>query len=381
MITSGPGGTLWFLETAANNLAEFDPTTHTFATFTIPTARSGATFLTAGADGSLYFTAPNANQLVRFDPATQTFLAFPIPMANSGASFITLGLDGMLYFTETTANRIGQFNPVVPSFASYPIPTASSGAEHITTGPDGNLYFTESTANRIGVAQPSPRFATTTRLTATPNPALVGQAVTLTATVNTVFPGTSTGTVAFSIDGNLRASVRVTLLDGQGQATFQVAHLAPGSHALVATFTGNSTLGASLSVPVSLIVNPAPDDGPVVLAVRRFGFHAQRTVVVLKFDQLLNPTTAEDAANYQIFGRKGKSILVASASYNLVAGTVTLFPVQRLSIRRSYVLTVIGTGPAGVTGANGKLLDGAYTGQPGNNFVTTLNAASLARLM
>jgi hypothetical protein len=41
-------------------------------------------------------------------------------------------------------------------------------------------------------------------------------------------------------------------------------------------------------------------------------------------------------------------------------------------------LTVNGTAPSGLTNTDGLLLDGAYTGQPGSNFVTAINSGSLA---
>jgi hypothetical protein len=334
--------------------------------------------LATGADGNVYFTAPAANQLVRFNPSTQKFGLFDIPTANSGASFITSGLDGKLYFTETKANQIGQFDPVAPFFASFLIPTASSGAAFITSGSDGNLYFTESTANNIGAVELFPLRATTTQLNVTPNPATVGQVVTLTAVVNTRQPGRSTGTVAFSVDGVVRARVRITLLSGQGQATFTIGQLPPGSHTVIATFRGNAALAASASAPVTLVVNPAPEDGPVVLRVSRFGFHSQHTIVIVGFDNFLNPVTAQNVANYLIRGPGGSVIPVSSAVYNLAARTVTLLPAQRLSIRRAYLLTLIGTVASGISDPQGRLLDGGYTGQPGSNFQTTLTAASLA---
>jgi len=377
MIISGPGGNLWFLETSAQNIAQFNPTTHVFATYSIPTANSGATFLTTGADGNLYFTAPNANQIVGFNPSTHIFGEFVIPLPESGAGSITPGSDGNLYFMETNANQIGQFNPVTHVFASLPIPTANSGAAHITTGPGFNLYFTESTANMIGEVITSS--ATAIQLTATPNPATVGQVVTLVATVNTKHAGTSRGTVAFSIDGTVRANVGITLNNGLGQATFQVSQLSAGAHTMVATFKGNSTLVASTSKPVRLAVNPAPDDGPVIVELSRYGVRSQHTIVILTFDKFLNQTTAENLANYQITGPRGKAIPISSVDYNLAAGTVTIFPARRLNIQRAYRLTVVGTGPSGVTDTDGRLLDGAYTGQPGSNYVTILNAASLAR--
>ncbi len=44
------------------------------------------------------------------------------------------------------------------------------------------------------------------------------------------------------------------------------------------------------------------------MSFQRFGYHSQPTVLVLTFNQDLNPTTTDDAANYKIvpFGPHGK---------------------------------------------------------------------------
>ncbi len=379
MIISGPNANLWFLETSANTIAQFNPTTHLFATYPIVTANSGATFLTTGSDGNIYFTGPNVNQLFRFNPSTHVSQPFAIPPADSGAGFITAGSDGNLYFMETNINQIGQFNPATSIFTSSPIPTANSGAAHITSGPDGNLYFTESTANKIGRVALVPRRTSAIQLIVTPNPATVGQVVTLFAAINTSQAGNSTGTVAFLIDGTVRASARTALTNGVGQATVQVSQLPPGSYTVVATFKGNPTTAASTSNAVTLVVNPSPNDGPTVLKVSRFGVHAQRTLVVITFDEALNQTSAEDLANYVLTGPRGNSIRVAGAFYNLAAGTVTILPARRLNIHYAYKLTIVGSVPSGVSDTAGRLLDGAYTGQPGSDYMATLNVASLPR--
>jgi virginiamycin B lyase len=379
MIITGPDGNLWFLETAANALVQFNLSTHIFRPFPIPSADSGATFLTTGPDGKLYFTEPNNNLLARFDLGTHVFTFFSIPVPDSGASFLVTGSDGNLYFTQPGANQIAQFNPTTFTFTSLFVPTPASGATYMTLGLDGNLYFTESSANKIGEVRLVTRKATATTLAVMPNPTIVGQVVSLTATVTTTGAVNSTGRVAFAIDGIVQAKVPITLRNGRGKATFSATKLPPGNRSVTATFQGNSTLGSSISAPVTLLVNPAPGDGPVVVSLKRFGFHQEPTTLVLAFDKPLAVGPAEDVANYRITNSQGRSVAIKSVVYDAAGQTVTIMPAKLLNLRVSYILTVLGTGPSALTDTDGKLLDGAFTGMPGSDFVGVVDATSLRR--
>src|SRR5207247_4343908 len=95
---------------------------------------------------------------------------------------------------------------------------------------------------------------TTTSLTAPPNPSVVGQAVTLTAVVSPVAPGTGvpTGTVTFR-DG---ATVLATVTLVNGSASFVTSTLAVGSHSLTAAYSGGGHFPASTSAIVIHTVNP-----------------------------------------------------------------------------------------------------------------------------
>jgi hypothetical protein len=86
---------------------------------------------------------------------------------------------------------------------------------------------------------------TSTTLTATPNPAIVGQTVTFTAQVKAA-TGTAIpdGTMTF-FDG---ATELVALTIGSaGKASFTTAKLSAGSHSITAVYAGNATFAASTS--------------------------------------------------------------------------------------------------------------------------------------
>jgi hypothetical protein len=93
--------------------------------------------------------------------------------------------------------------------------------------------------------------ATSTALTATPNPASIGQNVTLTATVT---GAAAKGTVQF-IDGTTNLGLPVSMTGGV--ATLVTSALASGSHSMTASYSGDVNSGASTSAAVLETVNKA----------------------------------------------------------------------------------------------------------------------------
>lgn len=115
------------------------------------------------------------------------------------------------------------------SFSLSPIGTANSNGQVVIS------YFTPST----------------TMLTASPNPAVVGQPVTLTATV-TCSLATPTGSATF-FDGATPITGLVPL-NASGTATFTTSSLAIGSHPLTAKYSGDTNCSASTSDTVVEVI-------------------------------------------------------------------------------------------------------------------------------
>ena len=90
---------------------------------------------------------------------------------------------------------------------------------------------------------------TVTALSASPNPAISGQPVTLIAAIT---PPVATGAIIFRDNGNF---LGIANLSG-GAATIGLS-FAPGNHTLTATYPGNAPYATSTSTPVNLQVNPA----------------------------------------------------------------------------------------------------------------------------
>jgi len=121
----------------------------------------------------------------------------------------------------------------------------ASGGD-IVDGESLNLiYKLASTANAVS----------NTALTAAPNPASLGQTVTLTATVSGAV-GTPTGSVTFSSDGTVLGTAK---LNGAGvaQVSFSTAGYAAGTYPVIAGYSGDSAYNASQSALVNVVLNQA----------------------------------------------------------------------------------------------------------------------------
>ncbi len=139
--------------------------------------------------------------------------------------------------------------PVSGGKATLTTSALAFGSHSITATYSGDPTYVSSTGALTQVVQ---RLASKTTLKAQPNPVVVGQTVTLTATV-TGSAATPTGTVTFA-DGSTPLGT-VSLVNGR--ATLTTSSLGAGSHTLSATYSGDSAY--------------APSSGSVNERVRRIG--------------------------------------------------------------------------------------------------------------
>jgi hypothetical protein len=91
-------------------------------------------------------------------------------------------------------------------------------------------------------------------LAAAPNPAMAGQAVTLTATLAQTGSSVPTGTITF-LNGS--ASLGQASLNGEGTATLVVPSPSAGSYEVTASYSGDSNYPASVSREISLEIQSA----------------------------------------------------------------------------------------------------------------------------
>jgi len=135
--------------------------------------------------------------------------------------------------------------------ATFTTSTLTVGNHNITAEYAGDAQREGSTSAIL--VQSITQIATTTTLTAAPNPSVFGQAVTFTATVASA-GGVPSGTVTFKEGGT---ALGTASLDGTGKATFSTTTLAVGSHPVTAEYAGAGNFAPSASAVVTQVVNQA----------------------------------------------------------------------------------------------------------------------------
>jgi hypothetical protein len=142
---------------------------------------------------------------------------------------------------------------------SFSISTLTAGSHSVTASYTPSGSFAASSATLTEVIN---GIASATSLTAAPNPALFGNAVTLAAAV-TGSSATPTGAITF-YDGAI--SLARGTLDTTGHAAFTTSTLSVGTHFLTAVYAGDSSYNPSTAQVVSEIIQPLPQDFAIVLA-------------------------------------------------------------------------------------------------------------------
>jgi len=379
-----------------------------------------ATYGGGGTSGAS--TSGPLNQTVsRAAPAATTSVAVAPPPSASGkpvtfAMTVNGGVagipTGIVTFREGSAVRA-----VVPldrsGRAAFTTATQTPGTHTITEDYSGDAGFAPSRTSAVevvgrGVA-PVADLAIT--LAVAPEPAPAGRDLTYTITVLDSGPAAASGVVVLetlppgfrelSLTYDRRTSVGAVLAGnvvhadlgtvpaGERDTIVIVARpSAAGTFADTARAQANEAdpTPADNAAAVTGIVlgTPAAGDGPRVTGLRRYGFHAQPTILVLSFDGPLDPSLAEDVANYTLAGpvggpgRGGHPIAIGAAIYDASAHTVTPLPVRGLNVHHRSTLTINGTGPRGIAGPSGSLLDGAGAGRPGSEYAIDFGREILA---
>src|SRR5213594_4481140 len=223
---------------------------------------TGAHSLTASYSGDLEFSAStSAVRIQTVNPGQTTTTLTSTPNPSLAGQAVTLSTTvtavapavgvptGTVTFRDG-ANALATV-ALVNGSASLVTSTLTTGNHSLTAVYSGSANFLASTSLAVTQVVNS---QTTTSLTAAPNPSVIGQAVTLTAVVSPVAPGTGvpTGTVTFR-DG---ATVLGTVTLVNGSASLVTSALAVGSHSLTAAYSGGGNFLASTSAIVIHTVNP-----------------------------------------------------------------------------------------------------------------------------
>jgi autotransporter-associated beta strand protein len=360
----------------------------------------GATVTIGGVPFTISYAADGGDAVVLTAAVTPT-LAATTTAVTSSANASTLGRN--VTFTAAVASTAsgtptgtvtftidGRAEPPVNLTMVNGVDQATFTTSSLVLGPNaigaaygGDTAFASSSATPLTeTVNAPPLLATATQVTSSSASSTVGQIVTFTADVTGSGTAAPTGSVVFTIDGQAEPPVPLSVVDGVARATLSVSTLTSGTHTVVASYGGDADDSPSRSSSQIQVVSattsaPVDTDGPRIVSMKRYGYHMIPTRIVLTFDQALDAVTAEDVKDYRIIGPTGRTIAVKKAVYDPATLTVTLHPVERISIHHSYKLIVDGTAPRGLTNTKGQLLDGANRGSPDSNYRAPLTWRNL----
>jgi hypothetical protein len=141
--------------------------------------------------------------------------------------------------------------------ASFSTASLATGVHTVVASYSGDASFTSSTATAL--TQTVSKAMTGTVLVSSANPSISGQSVIFSATVVPIAPGGGplTGTVQFVIDGsNVGSPVSLDSVGGVLSSSFSTA-LLPGTHTIIASYSGDANFTSSLSSMLTQTVGKA----------------------------------------------------------------------------------------------------------------------------
>jgi hypothetical protein len=146
--------------------------------------------------------------------------------------------------------------PLVGGVATCSVVYPGVGGHSITAVYSGDANFSASTS--AATTQTVDQAATATSLASSVNPSVTGQAVTLTATVGVVVPGSGapTGTVTFQDGGATIAGCAAQAVSSAGVAACVTWFSAASTVTLTALYSGDTNFGSSMSTALIQSIDP-----------------------------------------------------------------------------------------------------------------------------
>src|SRR5262249_25901055 len=235
---------------------------HGRAALTVATLTMGSHSLTAvysggGSGNFLASTSAAVTQVVN-GPTTASLTSTPNPSVSGQTVTLSTTVSpvppatgvptGTVTFKDG-ATSLGTVT-LINGSASLTISTLALGSHSLTAAYNGAGNFLTSTSAAVTHTVVAP---TTVAMTSAPSPSLIGQTVTLSATVSPVPPATGvpTGTLTFRD----RATSLGTATLVNGTASLAISTLTLGSHSLTVAYSGDAAFASSTSAAVTQVVN------------------------------------------------------------------------------------------------------------------------------
>jgi Bacterial Ig-like domain (group 3)/Galactose oxidase, central domain len=170
--------------------------------------------------------------------------------ANVAATGSSTPPTGSVLFTDNNnGTQLGPAVALVNGIAKLTTTSLSMGTHALKAQYTADGNFVNGTSNALSQFISG---GTSTQLSASPNPSVVGQNVTFTATVTVIggITGKPTGSVSFTVDNSAPTVVNLT----NGNCSFSTNSLTAGTHSIAAKYSGDSNFSGSSSSPFSQIV-------------------------------------------------------------------------------------------------------------------------------
>jgi len=148
-----PKGGIWFTLQETGHLARFNPDTHEWKLFKVPTEDSGPHGLVSDAFGDIWFTENYAGKIGRLNPKSGAIAEFTPPTAKDPHTPV-FGPDGALWFTAQNSNVIGRLDIETGKIVEYAVPTQDAHPYGIVSAEDGALWFCELSGGKLGRVDP-----------------------------------------------------------------------------------------------------------------------------------------------------------------------------------------------------------------------------------
>lgn len=203
------------------------------------------------------------------------------------------------------------------------------------------LSYCSGFASVLGVMLGATTWQTTTTLTSNLNPSIYGQAVTLTATVNTVGWIVPTGYVTFRNGGSGMGTVA---LSSNAVATLTKTNLPAGTLSLTATYNGDLQSAKSTSASLTQVVNPASTTTSITSSVNPSSAGQPVTFTA----KVTSPTTKVTGTVTFVAGETDLGTIPLSGGKASV--TTSTLPVGTTKVTASY------NGTANISGSGASLM-------------------------
>jgi hypothetical protein len=335
-----PGGTVTFLDGSTTlGTGTLSGGTATFTTASLAAGGHSITAAYSGDTNHVGSTSSAVNQTVNQDGTTTALVSSVNPSvvgqsvtftATVGANTLGSGTPGGTVTFMDGSTTLGSGTLDGSGVTSFTTSTLAVGSHSITAIYAGDTNHTGSASGAI--SQTVNQDGTSTSLTSSLNPSVIGQSVTFTATVaaNTLTSGTPGGTVTF-LDGN--TTLGSSTLSG-GVATFASSSLALGGHSITAVYAGDTNHTGSTSGTVGQTVNQDGTSTGLVSSVNPSVIGQSVTF------------TATVAANTGTSGTPSGTVTFMDGSTTLGSGTlsggVATFTTSSLAVSNHAITAVYG---------------------------------------